>query len=76
MTFWALERLLTKTQGIISAAKETNHFSPAQESKLYGLLSLFGKRHVRESWLRWPSCNQGPQVWANSHVVKSRLDQF
>ena len=40
VTFWARERLLAKTRGIINAAKEEQRFSPAQASKLYGLLNF------------------------------------
>ena len=36
VTFWAREKLLTKTQQIIVDAKETHCLSPAQASKLYG----------------------------------------
>ena len=41
VTFWARERLLTKTQQLlIQEATETERLSPAQASKLYGLLNF------------------------------------
>ena len=40
VTFWARERLLTKTKGIIDTAKAEQRFSPAQAAKLYGLLNF------------------------------------
>ena len=43
MSLLGRERLLTKTRGIINAAKEEQRFSPARASKLYGLLNFLEK---------------------------------